>query len=114
MERRGRPPTFTRDELIAAARRLGPDAVSLPALAAELGVARTSIYWHIRDRDEIGELVLGAIIEEGDTAQWAPASGRSWDEVMASTGPVDQRDDRRWCQRKARDLDAERRQRIGD
>ena len=84
MERRGRPPTFTRDELIAAARRLGPDAVSVPALAAELGVARTSIYWHIRDREEIGGLVLGAIIDEGDTAQWAPASGRSWDEVMAS------------------------------
>ena len=84
MERRGRPPSFTREELIGAARRLGPDAVSLPAVAAELGVARTSIYWHVRDREEIGELVLGAIIDEGDTAQWAPEPRRSWNEVMGS------------------------------
>jgi AcrR family transcriptional regulator len=84
MERRGRPPSFTREELIAAARRLGPDAVTLPALAVELGVARTSIYWHVRDRDEIGELVLGAIIDEGDTAQWTPEPNRSWNDVMES------------------------------
>ena len=84
MERRGRPPSFTREELIAAARRLGPDAVSLPVVAAELGVARTSIYWHVRDREEIGELVLGAIIDEGETAQWAPDPSRSWNEVMES------------------------------
>src|SRR5215470_10174973 len=84
MERRGRPPSFTSDELVAAARRMGPDAVSVPALAAELGVARTSIYWHVRDRDAIGELVLGAIIDEGGTSHWAPEPRQSWDEVMAS------------------------------
>ena len=48
MERRGRPRTFTRDELIAAARRLGPDAVSLPALAAELeGVPVATLIPHV-------------------------------------------------------------------
>jgi AcrR family transcriptional regulator len=84
MERRGRPPSFTQEEMIGAARRLGPDGVSLPAVAAALGVARTSIYWHVRDREEIGELVLGAIINEGETAQWMPEPGCSWNEVLGS------------------------------
>jgi TetR/AcrR family tetracycline transcriptional repressor len=84
MERRGRPPSFTRGELIGAARRLGPDDVSLASVAAALGVARTSIYWHVRDRGEIGELVLGAIIDEGETAQWVPEPGCSWNDVMGS------------------------------
>ena len=70
--------------MIAAARRLGPDDVSLPALAAELRVGRTSLYWHVRDRDDIGEAVLAAVIEEGETQRWEPLPGRSWDEVMAS------------------------------
>jgi TetR/AcrR family tetracycline transcriptional repressor len=70
--------------MIAAARRLGPDGISLPALATELQVGRTSLYWHVRDRDEIGEAVLATIIEEGETQRWEPDPDRSWDEVMAS------------------------------
>jgi AcrR family transcriptional regulator len=84
MERRGRPPSFDRNELVAAARHLGPDAMSLPAVAEQLGVARTSIYWHVRDREELGELVLEAIIDEGQTALWKPESGCSWNAVMES------------------------------
>jgi AcrR family transcriptional regulator len=83
MERRGRPPSFSRSDLIAAARKIGPDAITLPALAAELGVARTSLYWHVRDRDEIGEVVLEAIFEETG-GEWEPETGFSWDDVMAS------------------------------
>ncbi|WP_007510360.1 MULTISPECIES: TetR/AcrR family transcriptional regulator C-terminal domain-containing protein [Pseudofrankia] len=67
-----------------AARRLGPDAVNPAALAAELGVARTSIYWHVRDRGDIGELVLGAIIDEGESARWSPQPDGSWNAVMES------------------------------
>ena len=88
VERRGRPPSFSRAELIAAAERLGPDGVSVPALAKELGVARTSIYWHVRDRDAIGELVLGSVFDESGGAWWAPEPGASWDEVMASYARV--------------------------
>jgi TetR/AcrR family tetracycline transcriptional repressor len=82
-ERRGRPPAFTRAELIAAARRVGPDAISLPAVAAELQVGRTSLYWHVRDRDEIGEAVLAAILEE-EGSHWVPEPGHSWDAALAS------------------------------
>ncbi|ADP79531.1 Tetracyclin repressor domain-containing protein [Pseudofrankia inefficax] len=81
-------PTFSREEMIAAARRLGPDAANPAALAAELGVARTSIYWHVRDRSDIGELVLGAIIDEGESARWSPQPARSWNEVMESYARV--------------------------
>ena len=88
VERRGRPPSFSRAELIAAAERLGPDGVSVPALAKELGVARTSIYWHVRDRDAIGELVLGSVFDESGGAWWTPEPGASWDEVMASYARV--------------------------
>lgn len=84
MERRGRPPTFTRDDLIAAASKLGPDELSLPALAAELGVSRTSLYWHVRDHTEVGEIVLAAIIDENASRDWEPERDRSWDEVLAS------------------------------
>ena len=83
-ERRGRPPSFNHGQMIAAARRLGPDGISLQALATELRVGRTSLYWHVRDRNDIGEAVLAAIIEEGETRAWEPPPGRSWDEAMAS------------------------------
>lgn len=84
MQRRGRPPSFTRDALIAAAIRLGPDAISVPGLAAELGVARTSIYWHARDVNEVGEAVLAAIVDENGGIGWKPNVHGSWDQVMAS------------------------------
>src|SRR3954451_5054244 len=82
MPKRGRPPSFTRDQLIAAARRLGPDGIGLQAVAEELGVARTSLYWHVRDQAELGELVLAAIVEEASVGDWTPAGGSTWDQWL--------------------------------
>ena len=64
LKRRGRPPSFTREELVATARQLGPDGIGLQQVAAALGVSRTSLYWHVRDQDELGELVLAELVEE--------------------------------------------------
>jgi TetR/AcrR family transcriptional regulator, tetracycline repressor protein len=82
MSKRGRPPTFSRDELIAVARRLGPEGIGLQAVAEELGVARTSLYWHIRDQAELGELVLATIVHEASVGDWTPPEGASWQEWL--------------------------------
>jgi AcrR family transcriptional regulator len=77
--RRGRPPSFSRPELIATARTLGPDGIGLQQVAAALGVSRTSLYWHIRDQDELGELVLSELVEEASHAlDWTPDGDESW------------------------------------
>lgn len=79
MKRRGRPPSFSREALIATARRLGPDGIGLQQVAAALGVSRTSLYWHVRDQDELGELVLAQIVDEVNMDDWAPGDGAAWD-----------------------------------
>jgi TetR/AcrR family tetracycline transcriptional repressor len=78
VKRRGRPPSFTRDELITAARELGPDGIGLQQVAAALGVSRTSLYWHVRDQNELGELVLAELVHEASVGHWAPADDADW------------------------------------
>ncbi|MEU8590647.1 TetR family transcriptional regulator [Streptomyces sp. NPDC048664] len=69
---------LTRDEVLAAAgslvRRDGPDALSMRRLAAELGTAVTSIYWHVGNREALLDALvertvadLGEIRPQGDT-----------------------------------------------
>ncbi|GAA2289683.1 TetR/AcrR family transcriptional regulator [Streptomyces kunmingensis] len=57
-----RPP-LTRDEVLAAAAALvkehGPQALTMRGLAAELGTAVTSIYWHVGNRESL----LDALVE---------------------------------------------------
>jgi len=76
--RRGRPPSFSREELIEAAKNLGPENIGLQNVAKELGVARTSLYWHVRDQAELGELVLASILSDGASDEWAPPEA-PWD-----------------------------------
>ncbi|MFJ9816540.1 TetR/AcrR family transcriptional regulator [Streptomyces sp. NPDC101151] len=55
--------TLSRDEVLdtaaALVRRHGPDALTMRGLAAELGTAVTSIYWHVGGR----EALLDALVE---------------------------------------------------
>ncbi len=59
----GRRAGLDRDEVIQRALELvetrGPDALTMRALASELGVTTTTIYWHVGGRDEL----LTAIVE---------------------------------------------------
>ncbi|MFJ3583673.1 TetR/AcrR family transcriptional regulator [Streptomyces sp. NPDC090127] len=54
---------LTREEVLAAAAALvkqhGPDALTMRGLAAELGTAVTSIYWHVGNRESL----LDALVE---------------------------------------------------
>jgi TetR/AcrR family tetracycline transcriptional repressor len=58
----------TKERLVAAARALieggGVDALSMRKLAAEVGAAPTSIYWHVGSRDDLLNAVLDDLIAD--------------------------------------------------
>lgn len=63
----GREP-LTRDAIVAAAMHLldreGMDALSMRRLAQELNAGTTSLYWHVKDKDQLLDLILDEIIGE--------------------------------------------------
>lgn len=63
---------------MATARALGPDGIGMKEVAAALGVSRTSLYWHVRDQDELGELVLAEMIDEASVDGWEPDADAGW------------------------------------
>src|SRR5262245_55293692 len=52
------------DAAIALADRDGLDSLSMRRLGQELGAGATSLYWHVRSKDELLDLVLDRIIGE--------------------------------------------------
>ncbi|MDI6102556.1 TetR/AcrR family transcriptional regulator C-terminal domain-containing protein [Actinoplanes sp. NEAU-A12] len=55
--RRGRPPRISRDRIVAVARAMDPAAITMQAVAEELGVDRKALNYHVSDRDGLLELV---------------------------------------------------------
>jgi AcrR family transcriptional regulator len=59
---------LTRDQIVDAAIHLldgeGLDAVSMRRLGSELGAGATSLYWHVRNKDELLDLMVDRIIGE--------------------------------------------------
>src|SRR6266567_5549201 len=75
-----RPRGLTRDRLVGAALELineaGLDALSMRALADRLEVKAASLYWHVRDRRELLELLAESILDNVPAtsgASWRPA-----------------------------------------
>jgi TetR/AcrR family tetracycline transcriptional repressor len=62
-----RPP-LDRDEVVRVALQLldevGLDGLTMRSLAERLGVKAASLYWHLRDKEELAELLLEAINAE--------------------------------------------------
>lgn len=62
----GRQPAITRDALVAAAlavlERDGLDALSMRRVAAELDVQAASLYWHVRNKEELLDLLADALL----------------------------------------------------
>src|SRR3954451_7902053 len=60
--RTGRPPVTSRRETLAAARRLidrdGWEKLTVRRLAAELGIGTTTLYHHVRDKEDLLLLLL--------------------------------------------------------
>ena len=71
---------LTRDRLVEAALELiqedGLDGLSMRALAERLEVKAASLYWHVRDREELLELLAGSILDSvprpRPAAGWRP------------------------------------------
>src|SRR3954451_4502987 len=67
-------------EEVAAARlileRSGPDALSMRAIAAELGIRAPSLYKHVADKESLEvTLISDALAEIGDAFEAAAAGG---------------------------------------
>ncbi|WP_438294533.1 TetR/AcrR family transcriptional regulator [Streptomyces sp. HUAS TT7] len=60
--------SLTREEVLAAAaslvRQHGPAALTMRKLAAELGTAVTSIYWHVGNRESLLDALVERTVEE--------------------------------------------------
>jgi AcrR family transcriptional regulator len=59
---------LSRDQIVAAAISVvdaeGLEALSMRRLAQELGAGATSLYWHVKNKDELLDLVLDEVIGE--------------------------------------------------
>ena len=66
--RTGRPPVTSRAEILAATRRLidrdGWEKLTIRRLAAELGIGATTLYHHVRDREDLLILLINDLAEQ--------------------------------------------------
>jgi TetR/AcrR family tetracycline transcriptional repressor len=72
---------LTRDDVIRAAVRLlqdaGLEALTLRRLAGELGVSAPTLYWHVKDKRALLDLVADAILAAHQPPN-RPAHGQPW------------------------------------
>ena len=74
------PAGLSREAVTRAALELldavGVDGLSMRAVAESLGVKAASLYWHLRDKEQLMELVAGAVLDRVDvpvgTGAWRP------------------------------------------
>ena len=75
---------LTREAVIQAALEMldagGVDGLSMRALADRLGVKAASLYWHLRDKDQLLELVTEAVLDRVDV----PVSPPAWRSQVAA------------------------------
>jgi AcrR family transcriptional regulator len=80
--RPGRPARISRDQIVAKAIELadahGLDAVGIRELARHLGVTPVALYRHVGNKDEVIDLVVGALVEQhSQTIPW-PQDPSDW------------------------------------
>lgn len=63
---------------IALSREVGIAGISMTAVARRLGVHRSALNYHVRDRDELVGLVAGAALDLAIADDWAPADEAPW------------------------------------
>ncbi|MEV4257937.1 helix-turn-helix domain-containing protein, partial [Spirillospora sp. NPDC049652] len=83
--RTGRPPATSRAEILAAARliieRDGWERLTVRRLAAELGIGTTTLYHHVRDRED---LLVQLLNEHVDRTPWPEPPGGPRDRIVAA------------------------------
>jgi AcrR family transcriptional regulator len=79
--------TLTRDQVVEAAIAIldeeGYDALSMRRLAQRLGAAAPTLYWHVRNRDELLDLVADDIVGEILGVIGEPTGSRAWMTALA-------------------------------
>jgi TetR/AcrR family tetracycline transcriptional repressor len=82
----------TRERIVAAALELldeaGLDGLALRRLAERLGIRAPTLYWHVRDKRELLDLLAGAILEEALAGWREPQPGQPWWEWLAARARV--------------------------
>ncbi|ORA32691.1 TetR/AcrR family transcriptional regulator [Mycobacterium aquaticum] len=61
--RRGRPRRIDHQQIVAAARGIAPEDLTMQAVADALGVDRTALHYYVGDRDGLLELVVADLFE---------------------------------------------------
>ena len=83
---------LTRDAIVEAAVKLlqreGVDAVSMRGVAAELGTAAGSLYWHLRGKDELLMLVYDRVMGE---VHLPPHDPEHWQQQLRDLGHATRR-----------------------
>ena len=79
----GRPPRIDRESVVAVALNIadqyGLDRLTLPAVAAELGVTRTALYRVVGGAADLAQIVITAVLDEMAAQLRSPAG---WREAM--------------------------------
>ncbi len=82
----------TRGQIVAAALDLldeaGLDGLTLRQLAARLGIRAPTLYWHVRDKRELLDLLAAAILDEALAVWREPQPGQPWWEWLAARARV--------------------------
>jgi len=82
----------TRERIVAVALELldeaGLDGLALRRLAERLGIRAPTLYWHVRDKRELIDLLAGAILEEALAGWREPQPGQPWWEWLAARARV--------------------------
>jgi TetR/AcrR family tetracycline transcriptional repressor len=72
-------------ELMAEA---GLEALTLRRLAGELGVSAPTLYWHVRNKRELLDLMAEALVARAGHRSPAPAHGQPWWDWLAERARV--------------------------
>ncbi|MGV0714997.1 TetR/AcrR family transcriptional regulator C-terminal domain-containing protein [Mycolicibacterium sp. XJ662] len=80
---RGRPPRISRRKIVAAARRLATDDLTMQAVADELGVTRKALHYYVGDREGLLALVLLDRFERELDSVELPVTG-DWRAVLSA------------------------------
>ncbi|MGV0743791.1 TetR/AcrR family transcriptional regulator C-terminal domain-containing protein [Mycolicibacterium sp. XJ870] len=79
--RRGRPRRIDHDQIVAAARSIAPQALTMQAVADVLGVDRTALHYYVGDRDGLLELVVADLFDAELRAIELPEDA-PWQDVL--------------------------------
>ncbi len=81
------PMAVTRDDVVHTAIQLlqevGLDGLTLRKLATELGISAPTLYWHVRDKRELLDLMAEAMIRDHRATQPAMPDGLEWWKIVA-------------------------------